>query len=203
MSTSLKFRVILSTAALLLLCCVPVSRAAYVISLQQVGSNVVGTGNGSIDFTDLTSPMPLTTSAVVFSGSGIVGLGPATATAATEYTGATGPANFGSGNPFFANSGSGPVVGVAENLNQILVPAGYVSASALATSTDTWTNQTFATLGLTPGTYTYTWGIGQDADSLTVQIGPATTGVPLPRSIYLGAVLLPLGLLLRKRTITA
>jgi hypothetical protein len=42
-------------------------------------------------------------------------------------------------------------------------------------------NQTFASIGLTPGTYTWTWGSGSNADSLTVQIGPAA--VPEPASV--------------------
>lgn len=200
MSASLKSRLILSFAALVLICCVPASRAAYVISLQQVGSNVVGTGNGSIDTTGLNSPTEADFNrSVVIPLSGIVGLGPSAFTKGTVYTGATGPASFGTtGVPTFADTGSGPVVGVAENFNEILVPLTYVSGTVLATSTATWNNQTFSSLGLTPGTYTYTWGTGPDADSLTVQIGPAATTTPLPRAAYLGTALLPLAFLFRK-----
>jgi hypothetical protein len=43
----------------------------------------------------------------------------------------------------------------------------------------------FNTLGLTPGTYTYTWGTGPD-QSLTVQIGSAA--VPEPSTAILAAI---------------
>jgi hypothetical protein len=36
----------------------------------------------------------------------------------------------------------------------------------------TFTGQTFINLGVTPGTYTYTWGTGLNADSMTLQVGP-------------------------------
>ena len=55
----------------------------------------------------------------------------------------------------------------------LLVPQGYVSGNPLS-GTATYDNATFASLGITPGTYTWTWGTG--VDSFTLQIGPA--GVP-------------------------
>jgi hypothetical protein len=54
----------------------------------------------------------------------------------------------------------------------IIVPAGYASGTALSGSV-TYVGQTFASLGLTPGTYTYTWGSDPTADSLAVKIGAA------------------------------
>jgi hypothetical protein len=58
--------------------------------------------------------------------------------------------------------------------------------------------QTFASLGVTPGTYTWTWGTGANADSLTLQIGPAT--IPEPASLTLLAMgLAGLGMVLRTR----
>ena len=47
---------------------------------------------------------------------------------------------------------------------ELLVPLGYVSGSPL-TGTATWTNQTIAGMGFTPGSYLYTWGSGANADS--------------------------------------
>jgi hypothetical protein len=65
-----------------------------------------------------------------------------------------------------------------------------MSATPLGTSTGTWNSATFASLGLTPGTYVWTWGSGIHADSFTLQIGP-TNGVPETGStiaLMLGAV---------------
>ena len=62
----------------------------------------------------------------------------------------------------------------------LLVPLGYVSGTPLS-ATDTYANQTFSSLGLTPGTYTTTWGTGAHADFLTVQVGPAA--VPEPSAL--------------------
>jgi hypothetical protein len=47
------------------------------------------------------------------------------------------------------------------------VPAGYVSGHALS-DTATWDNATFASLGVTPGTYKWTWGTGAHADSAVI-----------------------------------
>jgi hypothetical protein len=101
----------------------------------------------------------------------------ATAILFVLQAGLTGPSSFGSGSFEDANSGSGSLVGVAGSLAPFLilgVPVGYVSGSSLGTSTDTWDDATFASLGVTPGRYTWTWGSGKDADSfrLIVARGP-------------------------------
>jgi hypothetical protein len=98
------------------------------------------------------------------------------------YTGLTGPSSFGSGGVELANSGSGQIVGVAGSLLTtsegvpipiLGVPVGYVSGSSLGTSTDTWDDATFASLGVTPGLYTWTWGSGKDKDSFKLVVaGP-------------------------------
>jgi hypothetical protein len=64
------------------------------------------------------------------------------------------------------------------------IASGYVSDSALSTSTDTFLIATFASLGLTPGTYQWTWGTGAD-QSFTIQIVGTISSVPLPGALPL------------------
>jgi hypothetical protein len=80
--------------------------------------------------------------------------------------------------------------------NRLFVSPDYVSGTPLGTSTDTFTDSTFASLGVTPGTYVWTWGTGADADSLTMNIG----GVPEPATwamLILGVAMV--GLTARRR----
>jgi hypothetical protein len=74
------------------------------------------------------------------------------------------------GSLIYASSGSG-ALGVLGDYERVVVPFGYVSGSALS-ETATWNDQTISSMGLTPGTYTWTWGSGIDADSLTLNIAP-------------------------------
>ena len=74
------------------------------------------------------------------------------------------------------------------------MPQGYVSGASLS-STSTYNGATLLSLGVTPGTYTWTWGTGVDADSFTLQIGPAGvpdagSTLPLPGFASLGLVAL-------------
>jgi hypothetical protein len=57
------------------------------------------------------------------------------------------------------------------------VPAGYVSGNALS-DTSTYSGQTFSSLGVTPGTYKWTWGSGAN-QNFTLVIGGGST-VPEP-----------------------
>ena len=82
----------------------------------------------------------------------------------------SGPTSFGSGAVTLPSSGSGDFVGCLAGV-AVLVPVGYASSAALA-DTSTYSGATFATLGVTPGTYVWTWGPGVN-QNFTLQIGAA------------------------------
>ena len=178
----------------------PSAQAGYIVTVEQVGSNVVATGSGTIDTTGLSflqsSSGP---TAEVNPSGGAIDTG--TAGPAVEfdvYTEFTGPTSFGSSSDFTAaSSSSGDFVGIYGGggfygpTPQLDVPFDYVSGTPLS-DTATYGNATFTSLGVTPGTYEWTWGSGATADSFTLQIG-AVPAPPIGRGL---PVLLAVGGLL-------
>jgi hypothetical protein len=71
---------------------------------------------------------------------------------------------------FVANTGSGDFFGFIGLFGQLLVAHNYASGAALSDSI-TFNNKTFASLGLTPGTYVWTWGTGLENQNFTLVIG--------------------------------
>ena len=153
----------------------------FTVTLEQVGSNVVATGSGAINLTGLT----FASGGLVANGS----MGPSIAllvvadgTGLSQYTGFSGPSSFGPGITIInASSCSGDSVGIVGPAfflgASIFLPAGYVSGTALSDSS-TYNSATFASLGVTPGTYVWTWGTGLPNQNFTLQIG--SLGVPPP-----------------------
>jgi hypothetical protein len=173
---------------------------AYTVTLEQVGSNVVATGSGPINLTGLTGPSPgqVSGGAVIAPNAAIIQTGPTGLLNFDLYGGLfTGPANFGSGDFSVANTGSGDFVGLNVFVGTLVVPQGYVSGAALSDSM-TFNNATFASLGVTPGTYVWSWGTGLPNQNFTLVIGGV--GVPDGGSTVslLGCVLLGLTALRRK-----
>jgi hypothetical protein len=153
----------------------------YVVTLEEVGSNVVATGGGQIDLTGLMfRGFGGSTGPVInpgFAGSQFV-IG---ATGSFDvYFRFTGP-NFGTGSATPASTGTGDLVGFVLNVGQLYVPAGYVSGNPL-TDSATYDNATFASLSVIPGVYKYSWGSGAD-QRITLEIGQT----PLPAALPLFA----------------
>jgi hypothetical protein len=53
----------------------------------------------------------------------------------------------------------------------------------MITSSNTWDNTTISGLGLTPGTYTWTWGSEIGPDDLKFVIPAPSTAVPEPATL--------------------
>jgi PEP-CTERM motif len=157
----------------------PPAQAGYIVTLTQQGTSVVAAGSGSLDLTDLS----LFVNGALFAPEiapriGLIVTGP-TGVPGSTYMGYTGPTSFGSGGGSLTSSGSGDIVGINFFGTELEVPLGYISGDPLS-DVSTYDNATFASLGVTPGTYVWTWGTGADADSFTVQIA-----VPEPSGLLL------------------
>jgi hypothetical protein len=173
--------------------------SGFSVTIVESGGNVVMSASGSLNINDLT----LVNSSFGPIGGG--GLGASTATFlmgtfpanGAQYSGfTTTPSNFGPGAGGGATSSSGNVFGVifqGAPPYSLVVPVGYTTGTVIS-STQTFSGQTFSSLGLTPGTYTYTWGSGANADSINVVVGGAgvtptptrtsATPTPTPTSGY-------------------
>lgn len=148
--------------------------AAYTVTLSQVGNNVVANGSGTLNLADLSLQGTAGGGSYIWATHPSIGIGPeyivGHAIKEDDYQGPiVGPTNFGTGGAFNANAGSGDLVEMVPP-NDIYVYSGYVSGSQI-TNSSTWTDTNFTDLGLTPGTYTWTWGSAENADSFTLIIG--------------------------------
>ena len=173
--------------------------AQYTVTLTETPAGVVAAGFGSLDLSTLTdNGSGAIPTYIAPAGSGLVTGVPSVANF-EKYYGATHtmPA-WGTGGFTFANTSAGSNVGFYNSGPgfYVLVPVGYVSLTPLANTTTF--SGTFATLGLTPGTYTQTWDTGKG--SFTVQVGPAAVTAPEPSTwALLGAGLLGVGSMARRR----
>lgn len=157
------------------------AHASFTFNINQNGNDVMALGSGSLNITAFTGSNSgsFTSSMLPSIGYLVVNQG-----SMTQYSGAilTGPSSFGSGGGA-PNSVTGDYVGVRGPASFIFVPVGYVSGDDLST-TVTWTNKTLSGLGLTDGSYTWTWGSGSTADSFTINVG----AVPEPSTYALLAL---------------
>jgi hypothetical protein len=178
------------------------AQANYIVTLKQMGANVVATGSGAFDLTGLPMKVGGFSEALIQPYLGNIVTGSSNSCDAYGTT-ITGPSNFGIGiEAGLVSIGTGDPVGMAFNGGNpsfLQVPVGYVSGTALSSSA-TFNNLTLGSPDVTPGTYVWTWGDGAD-QSFTLQIGPVgVPGVPDGGSTVslLGCALLGLAALRRK-----
>jgi hypothetical protein len=150
----------------------PGARAAYVVDLDQIGSNVVATGSGSLNFSDLTFTGfddPL--SVGINPSSGYLAFGNLDGSGSgigDNFVPVSGPALFGSGLFTAADSTTGFVAGINGGAGVVITPSSYSAGSPIS-GTATWDNRTLASLGVNPGAYVWTWG-SANADSFTLNV---------------------------------
>src|SRR5262249_1047743 len=134
-----------------------------------IGANVVEVGGGTLDLTDLTLTGGIFTKLFVTPSEPSYASG-TKGDQGDIYEGLlSGPANWGPGATTFANSSSGDLVALVPSGAEIIVPDDYAFGSALS-ETSTYLNASFASLGLTPGSYVYSWGAGDHADTFTLNV---------------------------------
>jgi hypothetical protein len=139
-----------------------------IVTAQEIGGDVVFSGSGTFDLTAWSFLGTLSQDANVWPQRDFV---VGTFQLIDGYDAPiafSGPLSIGTGGDiFFPTSGSGDQFGTDFVFRTLVVPAGYTSGSALSGSS-TYAGESFASIGLTPGTYVWSWGSGGSADSLTL-----------------------------------
>jgi hypothetical protein len=158
------------------------AQASYIVNATEIGGDVVFTGSGSLDLTSWNFQANAGRGAWVQPDNSFGVGGPAAADYSRGIdTNFAGPATIGPGIQFIsAASVTGDFTGLGFTGSTLIVPRDYVSEQQTAGSA-TFSGRTFNTLGITPGSYQWTWGSGATADSLTLNVG----AVPVPAAVWL------------------
>lgn len=189
---------LLAVATLVLLAAGIAHASTFIVTFAQVGTNVVATGSGTIDLTGLNFEFSTPFSSEMYPAHGIMSIGPFANV--DVYDGTSGPFSFGPGDASFPINTSGDSVFLEDFGIFLDVPQGYVSGTPLsgsATYSREAGNGPLSILGLTPGTYTWTWNSG--ANSYVLEI-PKFTVTPEPGSfLLLGSGVLVFAQVLRRK----
>lgn len=172
------------------------ARAGIILTLQQVGADVVMTSTGSLpgttstdNFVDLSPGSAVVTpvAASLTTGVGSTTVPPVVpGEKLIQFASiASGPANFGTGSPTLASSASGPMFAIIGLSQQIGVDSVQgLAGDPITAGTSTWLGTTLAGLGVTPGTYTWTLKAPWDGDTVVLNI-VAPADVPAPGTFAL------------------
>jgi hypothetical protein len=188
--TSMKARLLLPL--LLLGAAALPTQAGIILTLQQVGADVVMTSTGSLANTgsldNFVGFAPGSAAVTPLAASLTTGLGEPSLSGQelTRYASiASGPTNFGAGISAPASSATGPMFAIIGLTQDIGVDAGQTATLATYTAgTSTWSSTTLASLGVNPGTYTWTLLDPWDGDTVVLNI-VAPSDVPVPATLPL------------------
>jgi hypothetical protein len=196
----------LATGLALFLTSPPPPSQALTLTMLEVGNDVVVSGSGTLNLTALQGPIP-DFNGVAFVDPEFSSFLLGEATDFDVYSGTIAfPANFGSGTYFETrDGGSGDALGPVQIFGfgrEIWVPAGYQSGEPINSSA-IFPGQSLASLGVTPGIYTWTWGSGADSDDLTLLVEESIPPVPGPLPLLGAAAAFGWSRRLRKRCLQA
>ncbi len=167
------------------------SRGSIVVHAVETGGNVEFSGGGTADLTGLVQNGLVVMAPFVSPDVATFSVGGMTSSEIDGYNTLAGPTTFGSGGATFADNTSGDRFGIVVG-SVLIVPNNYVSNSAIF-GTSTYTGATFNSLGMTPGTYVWTWGQGE---SFTLHVGNV---VPEPTTAIVWMTLAGAGLMVCRR----
>lgn len=177
-------RIGLAAAGLLL--AAHAAQAAVTITFTETGSGVFATTSGSLSTSGLTATGFQQGGGIQPSGGAYAVVGTGSANNTWSASGFTGPTSFGTGTTFWqAGSNTGPAVGVrlAAPGPWLILPSNYVSGTAL-NSTSNYGGMSLSALGMTPGTYTWSW----TGDSITLVVVAAAAVSPASQTAVSGTV---------------
>jgi hypothetical protein len=159
--------------------------AGVIINVVESDGDVVATATGSIDVSSLTlvsstsggghliwGDYPGGSAFITGHSNNVVG-------SVYAITGPS-PSNFITSTGYTqASYGSGLVIGVLGGNRLYIANGAYVSGDPI-TSSATWENKTFEDLGLQVGSYIFSWGSGETADTLTINVLMSDSPAPVP-----------------------
>jgi PEP-CTERM motif len=158
----------------------PRAQATYLVKFEQLGANVEEEGSGTLDTTDLSV------------GSNLINNDPFVAPSDGDFqSGAanealalfgfvTGPKSFGPSDPTSASSSGGDAIGIGGGtLEILLLSPAYVSGTPLP-EFSIYSDASFASLGMIPGVYVWSWGSGAHADTFRIDIIAGSGASPVP-----------------------
>ena len=143
---------------------------ALFVTCAESGPDVTCSGSGSANLAALTMITGFAGGGLAPNSPSVLVGPPGAFTEVDAYYSIVSAPTFGSGALTSATTGTGAIFGVSSTV--LVVPVGYVSGTPLSTSTSTFAGATLSSLGMTPGTYVWTWGEGGTADSATLTVVP-------------------------------
>ena len=153
--------------------------ADFVFDVRQVGADVSVTGSGSMDLDGLIFGFNGVDGSRIIPSLPLVVVGPTGSNSIDVFFADTfdSPFDFGIGDEIVADFGMGDLFGV--DFSGIGLPPGYISNSILFGSS-VYNDQTFDTLGITPGTYVWTFETNNITNTITLNANV----IPEPVSIF-------------------